>query len=360
MRKSQLKRNILIVRLSSPGDIVLASPLPKILKKYNPNATIAWAVQPESESLLANNPYIDELFLLDMSKWKDLWKRKRLIQLWKELASLKSDMQKWDFEVAYDLQGLFKSGLITWLSGAKSRVGIGSREGSAVFMHKMISRNIANRDQMGAEYRYLVNQLGYSDSDWNIHIPTSDENRQRATLLLADRKLDSEPYIVVSPFTTREQKQWKDEYWQQLLLRIRGRYQYRTVILGCEYESEAAERLASLCGGVSFAGKTNFLDACEIINRASACIGVDNALTHIAQASNVPSIALFGPSRPYLYSDNESSKVIYKDTYCSPCRRKPICKGDYHCMMEIAPDRVLTELKLLMKTSHQQIHKIRA
>ncbi len=354
MRKSQLKKNILIVRLSSPGDIVLAAPMAGVIKKYNPNAYLVWAVQPESKDLLINNPNIDELYLWDKRLWQELWKKKRLLKLIRLCIRTHKELKDKHFEIAYDIQGLFKSGLITWLSGAKERIGIGSREGSYIFMHRLVSRNIANRDQIGAEYRYLVSQLGYSDSKWQIGIKTSNDAQQRAADILAQHIQPNESFAVICPFTTREQKHWKEAYWQQLLLRVRGRYQFKTLILGASHEADRGKDLARKCGAINLAGTTGFQEAAEIIKRSSLAIGVDNALTHMSQASDTPSIAIFGPSRPYLYTENENSKVLHLDRYCSPCRRKPICQQRFECMTEITPDHVLAELRTLIKDTKQR------
>lgn len=353
MRKSQLKKNILIVRLSSAGDIVLASPLAEILKRHNPNSHIVWATQPDSKAFLEHNPYIDEIYLWDRKHWQQLWKKRRLITLVKECFRVHTELKQKNFQVAYDLQGLFKSGLLAWLSGAKERIGIGSREGSYVFMHKILSRNIANRDQMGSEYRYLVNQLGYSDGDWKIQLyanPEATTARRLAPALRPD-----EAYAVVCPFTTKSEKQWREDHWRELLLRIRGRYQLKTIILGNEEEREKGEALAKQCGAINLVGIASLAEASNIIHHAKLAVGVDNALTHLSQASNTPSVAIFGPSRPYMYTDNESSKVVHLDKPCSPCQRRPICKGGFYCMSEITPEKILTELKVLLRHSNQRI-----
>lgn len=331
------------------GDIVLASPIAEILKRHNPNARIVWAVQPESAELLRNNPHIDKVYTWDKEHWQELWKKRKFGELWAEIRQAQKELQSENFETAFDLQGLFKSGFFTWLSGAKERVGIGSREGSYWFMHKMISRNIANRDQLGSEYRYLVNQMGYSDGDWKIDITINKEAADNADE--ATRKVlgGSEPYAVICPFTTREQKHWPEEYWQQLILRIRGRYQLKTIILGARHEGTLGQQLARRCGANNLAGQTGLQEAVHIIKNARLVIGVDNGLTHISQSLDVPSIALFGPTRPYIYAGNSSSKVIYLDHICSPCARKPVCGGSYDCMTEISADTVLASIKQLLR-----------
>jgi len=265
MRKSQLKKNILIVRLSSTGDIVLSSPFAEILKRHNPNARIVWATQPESKEVLENNPYIDELYIWDRAHWETLWKQKKLIKLVKECFRVRSELKQKNFQFAYDLQGLFKSGLLTWLSGAEERTGIGSREGSYLFMHKP-------------------------------HIKPT------------------EGYAVICPFTKKTQKHWQDNNWQQLVLRIRGRYQLKTLILGAKEEGTKGQQLARKCGAINLAGAISIQDAGRIINGASLVVGVDNALTHLSQASDTHPFCRFIWTKPpvFIYRQRKQQGNLFR------------------------------------------------
>ncbi|WP_158224762.1 glycosyltransferase family 9 protein [Agaribacterium haliotis] len=327
----------------------MASPLAQVLKQQFPNSHIVWAVQKESAAVLRHNPYIDELFIWDKAHWQDLWKQKKYKQLWSAVKLARKTLRNYKFDLALDLQGLLKSGFFTWISAARQRIGIGSREGSYWFMHKMVSRNVANREQMGADYRYLVNQMGWSDQNWELKVYNTDEAETRAIHLLTEYLEPGEPFAVICPFTTREQKLWPDEYWQQLILRIRGRYHMKTVILGAKHEGNRGQQLARRCGAINLAGRTELLEAISLMQKAAVIIGVDNGLTHCSQALPVPSIALFGPSCPYRHSGCENSRVLFMDLNCSPCKRRPSCGGSYDCMKELSPDLVLTEIKQLFK-----------
>ena len=357
MRKSQLNISILVVRLSSVGDVVIASPFAEMLKRHYPNSRIVWAVQPDAVEILKNNPFVDDLFVFDKARWVSLLRQMRFKELVQVLKTIHKTLINEQFEVAYDLQGLFKSGLITWLSGAKSRIGLGSREGSHWFVHKMVSRNIANRSIVGSEYRYLINQLGFADDDWCIRLHTPENTEISAKKRLQERLAEGESYVALCPFANSRQKQWPTTYWEQLALRLRGRYQLRSIVLGAESDWEAAQELAKRCGVVNLCGVLSLQESSVLIQRASLTVGVENALTHVAQASDSPSIALFGPNCPYTFSGGANSKVIYLDKTCSPCHRPSACQGRFDCMQDISPDRVLTEIKQLL-TSTQQFQAV--
>jgi len=347
MRKSQLQTSILIIRLAAIGEIVTASPVAKAIKDQRPNAIICWIVEPEYRTLLEDNPYIDEVICWDKKRWQTLLRQYRFISLWREIQSMKRTLRQRNFEFAIDLQGLFKSSFLAWLSKSKHRIGLSSREGSNLLMTKTISRNLGNLAQIGADYRYLVNQLGFPERDWQMFVPTPKENTHENLLPDSYR---NENYAVICPFSTIPQKHWFDDYWQQLILRIRGRYQLRTIIVGGPEEKEKGESLARGCGALNLAGKTNLQQTAAFIKNASVLVGIDTGLTHMGHAFKIPTIALFGSTCPYSHTGLDTSMIIYLDRYCSPCKKNPTCKGKYECMRDITPDTVLTEMKSLMKT----------
>lgn len=350
MRKNLQSKKVLIVRNSAIGEILIASPLAEKLKEAGPNTEITWLINKSNAQILENNPYIDKLILWDPNSWDEAKKKLDLRALIKTLLILKKQLAAEKFDIAIDLQSDQLTSLLVWLSGAKQKIGIGSREGGYRMLHRLISRNIANQELIGSDYRYLLNQLGMDDNHWQMRIHPTEQARQNAQSLLKESGIPSgSPYAVILPFTTHNERNWPDDNWQQLILRIRGRHHLKTVILGSKNDTTSSERIAKRCGGVCLAGKTSIHETTHILEGAKLTIGVDNGFTHLAQSLAPPSIALFGATRPYLYTGNLSSKVIYLGKECSPCGGRPICEGAFNCMKDISPDKVLAELKSLLK-----------
>jgi len=234
MRKTESKKTYLLVRLSSLSDVVIASPFAKLLKEQNPNCRVIWITQPENAPFLNNNPYIDRVISWDKTQWLFMIKNGNFLKFFQEARKLSKDLRRESIDTAFDLQGLFKSGFITWLSKAKKRIGVGSREGSYWFMDKMVSTGMINRHHLGADYSYLATQLGFDDRAWRIDTHISQPNKDLAKKILHTRLSPNEDYAVICPFTTKPSKAWPQEHWQQLILRIRGRHQLKTIIIGHE------------------------------------------------------------------------------------------------------------------------------
>ena len=331
----------------------MASPVAERLKTHYPDSHIAWLAQTESAELLQGNPAIDEVIIWNRKRWLNLLGRGKWLSLWREVRELASHLRSKHFDIALDLQGLFKSGFLAWLSGAKIRLGLGSSEGSERFMHKTISRNMGEQNFIGAEYRYLLHQIGVSDTPWKMHIPVS-RNAEKETASIIEERIGKSPYMAICPFTRHREHLWQDENWQQVVLRIRAKYKFRTVILGEINSQSHGDKIASECGAINLIGKTTMQQAAAVVKNASLLIGVDTSPTHMGHAFQTPTLALFGSSCPYFYAGTETSRVIHQDLPCDPCDKTTECKGPFGCIRQINPDKVLAEVKHLIQLSSNE------
>jgi heptosyltransferase I len=340
---------ILLVRLSAIGDIVMASPLPGAIKRIHPNAQITWLCQPECEGLLSHHPDVDQVIVWPKGEWRKLWKQGKFIQLGRKIRQLRKQLQSENFDLALDLQGLLKSGYLTWLSGAKKRIGLGASEGSQLLMHQVISRDGGDQDLIGSEYRFLADQLGYDTSNFEMNLGVSPSALESMKLL--SQKSFGHAYFVICPFTTRPQKHWFDDYWQTTAAELKQKCGLPVVLLGGPADTDAANELCRGTEIIDLSGQTSLQEAAALIGLSQGLIGVDTGLTHMGHAMKVPTLALFGSTRPYLETGLVSSKVIYLALDCSPCRRNPTCDGRFDCLRQITPERVLGEFSLLLSDS---------
>lgn len=348
-------KTILIVRLSAIGDIVMASPVAAALKAQHPNCRVLWLTQPECASLVQDNPNIDEVISWPRAQWQQLWRERKWRRLYRSIREFSQMLKAKNIDTAIDLQGLLKSGILTWLSGAEHKIGLGSKEGSQLLMDQVIDRGLGDADLIGSEYRWLCQQVGAPTEPWTMQIGASDQAIANADALL--ETLDSDRYIAICPFTTRPQKHWHDAGWRALIPKLSTQLntlddniadQLPIVMLGGPGDSKHAQHLAKHHSVFNWVGKTRLPEAAHIISKASAVVGVDTGLTHMGHAYNIPTVALFGSTRPYLKTDTDNGKVIYLNKHCAPCKRKPTCDDRFHCLNDIAPDFIIQQLKALL------------
>lgn len=339
---------LLVIRLSAIGDVVIASPLIALLRRKHPQARIAWLVQPEAAAVLQANPDLDRVIVWPRGEWNRLLRSGRWWRLWCEFRGFVRELRRERFDLALDLQGLMKSGVWTWLSGARERVGLGSKEGSRFFMTRVIEKPRDKRI-IGSEYRYIAEVIGLEARPFAMWVALTEDDRRFAAEYIARQELAG-GYAVICPFTTRPQKHWFDAAWAALAPRLRETLGLKIVMLGGPGDRAAAERLLALAGNaiVSATGETTLRQAAALIERARLLVGVDTGLMHMGTAFDIPTIALFGSTCPYLHTDSDRTVVLYKSLPCSPCKRNPTCGGAYTCMRDITPDDVLATARRLL------------
>ncbi len=332
-------KSILVIRLSAIGDIVMASPLIKALRRRYPEARIAWLVQPEVRDLLSANPDV-EIIVWPRNQWRQLWRQRRWLRLFQEIKTFRNKLREHHFDVAVDVQGLLKSGLLAWLSGAKNRIGLGSKEGSALLMTRMIAKP-ENDPRIGSEYLHIARELEWDSEQFEMEVTLTADDEQFARKFIGQENLAG-GYVAFAPFTTRPQKHWVDTRWPELAGYLYRNHGLPAVVLGGPGDIEASAHLAGLFNTPvhELTGKTTLRQSAAVIGKAKLVVGVDTGLTHMGIAAKTPTIALFGSTCPYLDTGSAKARVIHKQFSCSPCRRNPTCGGEFSCMRAIAPDEV--------------------
>ena len=94
--------------------------------------------------------------------------------------------------------------------------------------------------------------------------------------------------------------------------------------------------------------------AAAVVQQATLVVGVDTGLTHLAIAQGVPTVALFGSTRPYVNPLAPHATVLYEPLPCAPCRRHPICGGTFPCMAALTTERVMAACRVLLATPGQK------
>ena len=333
-------RRILIIRPSAIGDVVMASSMLPALRRAYPDGYIAWLVDSPLEDLLKHNPLLDEIISWPKSYWRTLLRRGCLGSLVKEGYRFIKKLKGYHFDLAIDAQGLFRSRLFAWFSGAGQRIGLESREPGSLLMTRIVSRN-HDIHLIASEYRSLLKSLGLSVDGLQMQLVLGEADKSSVRKIRKELGINSR-YAVLCPFTTRDQKKWLPERWARLAEVTRSCFELDIVLLGGRRDrqeghaiiSESKIKIHSLVGNMSVA------ESGAIVCDASLVIGVDTGLTHMGIAFNRPTVALFGATCPYLVTGRDNAVVIYHPRPCSPCRRRPTCNGDYECMRTITVEEV--------------------
>lgn len=341
--------NILIIRPSAMGDIVMASPLLAVLRRAYPQARIAWLVEPGLADLLRHNRDLDEVILWPKGEWRRLAKEKRFIALLRRIAALRKELRSHRFDLGIDAVGLAKSRFLLWLSGARITIGFVSKEPGAFLLDRKVVKG-KDDPTMSSEYREMMVALGLDPGPFAPKIIVAAEDGAIARQLLASLGVGSD-YLVFAPFTTRPQKHWFDERWALLASELVNKFGKPVLILGGPGDAERGEGIAkqSATGSIhSLCGRTTLGQSAAIIEHASLLIGVDTGLTHMGTAFSIPTLALFGSTCPYLTTPSPRTQVLYDALACSPCRRQPTCHDQFDCMRALTVEKIAEAATLLL------------
>jgi heptosyltransferase-1 len=338
-------RSILLVRLSARGDVVLASPLIQAFRRTYPEARIAWLAEPHVKDLVLNNPHLDEVIVWNRTEWMQLLRRGRVWSAGRRAVDFVRELRRRKFDVAIDLQGLLRSGAMTYLSRAPIRIGLGPMEGSSVLMTHVVSPDRDDHPRVGSWYLHLAQELGLDAGDFRLDVVLSREDEESARRLVSSESLSD--YAVICPFTTRAQKHWFEDRWAELADRMHENLGFTTVILGGPGDVEACRRIqeAARAKTVSLVGKTTLTEAAAVVKSAALLVGVDTGLTHIAHAFDRPTVTLFGSFVPYSEPPTDRVRILFHPLECSPCHHRPTCDGEYTCMRLLTVDQVLSSAR---------------
>lgn len=352
------KTKILIVRLSAIGDVVHCLPILHSLRQKFNNAQIDWVVEDKAADILINNPLIDNVIVVPKKTWK---KRGFSFKNIHEYLSLIFNLRKEKYDIAIDLQELFKSASLAFLSGAKRRIGHkGTRECAEFFVNeKLPYHDIFDPNKMIIE-RYLepASHLGASIDEVIFSLPPVDEK----TIFYVDGLLSSidknKPLTIITPATIWPTKHWIEEYWSELIDMLDSKT--NIVFCGVDGDKDLINRIiigTKKKSYLSLAGKTNLFQLIEIFNRTHILISPDTGPAHIANATNNPEIIMmFGATshkRSCPYGDKHVS--LSAELPCQPCfkRNCPRIDNNMECMKKLKPemlfniiDKKLTNIKI--------------
>lgn len=336
---------ILVVKLSSIGDVVRTLPAVHALRQKFPDAFIGWAVERRAEEIVRHCPDVDDVYALSIPMGSGLTP-----QVWRKCVHVcggwtqgVSEIRKKRFDVALDFQGLFKSGLLSWLSGAPRRVGLGDnrREFCHLFMNEL-----AETTSLHALDRYasLVAHLGCDVSSPKYALRIPDEAETFAEEFLEKNGLrGGELLLGINPGASHPINRWEPERFAGVADLAAGKLSARIVVFGGPGDVEMEKRISrsAHCRTVSAAGKTTLMQLAALLKRCDVLVGCDTGPIHLAVAVGTPVVAIAGPADPRRTGPRGARAwVVRSDLPCQPCLRKPTCT-DIECMRLVTPEMVM-------------------
>ena len=301
--------NILLVRVSSLGDVLHNMPIVADIRRHFPDAHIDWVVEEGYFSLVRLNREVRHIIPFALRRWRKHLGDKAVRA---EIRGFFKRLREVEYDYVFDTQGLLKTGII--MGAARVRKGgrkVGLANGSEGSGYEGISRifhtqsvPLDPRTHAVARGRLVAGAaLGYAvDTPADFGLPDVAADEPRPAWMPA------EPYAVYFHGTARDAKKWAPENWIAL-----GRELAPMTILlpwGSPKEQAEAEALAARIPHARVLPKLSMADAVMLARRAALAVGVDTGLTHIAAAFSRPVVEIYCDSPKWKTEGNWSERIV--------------------------------------------------
>lgn len=297
--------NILIIKPSSLGDIVLALPALSALRRNFPDARISWLVRPEFAPLLENHPHLTEVILFDRKKLGKAWFHPGAFC---SLISVIRRLRRREFDAVFDFQGLLRTAALAWLSGCKNRFGMASsRELAHLFYTHKVEQN-QDCVHLVDYYLKIVQAAGAADLSPALSgaegvefiLPQDTTVADSVTKLLTSYNIERDNYVVFVAGSTDPDKCWPVECFASLADKIASQFHLSIVAAGASSEADSIERLKSLAHVpvANLAGRTSLGQLIALLRTARLVVSNDTGPGHIAAALGTPLVLMYSWSNP--------------------------------------------------------------
>jgi len=289
--------NILLIKPSSLGDVVMALPALSALRRSFPQARITWLIRPEFAPLIEGHPHLDEIILFHRKSLGKAWRDPAALR---GLTSLISTLRRSRFDAVLDLQGLFRSASLAWLSGCKHRFGPIWRKELARYFYTTAIPPRLEWVHVVDYYIKLVEVMGGADLRVEFVLPEKPEAAAAARDLLSRHGVDPGRYAVLIPGSAQVSKCWPAERFAALADRLTSDHGLAVAATGSRAESPMIERIQGLAKHpiANLAGRTSLPELTELLRLAKLVVSNDTGPGHIAAALGKPLVMMFSWSNP--------------------------------------------------------------
>lgn len=347
--------NILIIRLSSLGDVLMTIPAVLAIRNTFREAHISWLVEGSVGQLLSHQSFIDDVIEFPRHNIVKSFKKSDPIRGIREIKTFIKRLREINYDIVADFHGIIKSAIFSMLARGGRRLGFGkmyAKEKSHLFYGETVTAN--NERIHKVERNMLIARYLGADGDVpqvSLTVPAHfdayiDDFFSNAGL--------TGPVFAVNPFSSSSgiYKRWGAKQYGEIIKNIYDKIGAQVIILWGPGEEKEAEHLRKMGGNKAVLScPTNVPQLFSLLKRIDMYIGGDTGVMHLAAFVGCPMVAIFGPTDVNInapYSKN--CTIVRKDLLCSPCKNKK-CKNK-KCLTDITVEEVFEAI--LEKNNEQR------
>ena len=321
-RKRKTNLHILVIRLSSIGDIILTTPVLGALKKKYPDAVIHFLVMDTYQDAISGNPHVDRLILFEKRKYRGVSGIYRFSRTLKDTR----------YDLIIDLHAKIRSRLISiFVPGRVFRYKKRALWKSILVPLRL--RRYQVDDTIVRSYFKPLEKLFVYYTDETLRFDFEPQTLEKI------RSYTNA--VVMAPGAANNTKQWPAAYWAEL----GGMMTDPIVLIGGKDEYDLCEEIRRTIGNrcVNLAGKLSLKESGALISVSKYVITNDSGPFHIARGTGKKVFVIFGPTDPNMFTYDENAVLIHAGTPCSPCSLhgdKTCPRGHFDCMKSLTPEKV--------------------
>jgi heptosyltransferase-2 len=330
------------------GDAVMAIPALEAIRRAHAKAEIIILARPAVADLYGDQPFADRILKYDNASRHSGWLgRERLIR----------ELRREKFDLAVLLQNAFEAAWLAWRAGIPERAGY-ARDGRGWLLSKPI--RVPNKGDIPRHeshyYLELVRRAGWIESRGEImpirlQVAESSREAAEASLLRAGARPGAWRCAIAPGASYGAAKCWPPERFAALADRLISECGADVILFGTPGENEVASRICSSMkrSAISLVGKTSMRDLAALFSACSIFIGNDSGAMHVAAATGLPVIGIFGPTDPEGTAPVTPQFTLIREAVsCSPCFLRS-CPIDHRCMTRIGVDSVFVAAERMQR-----------
>ena len=331
-------KKILIIRMSSIGDIVLATSFLKSVKQKYPDGEIHFLIKKEFSELVKNHPSIDKLISFD----KKLGLR--------ELFRMGKFLRNNNYDIIFDIHSVFRTRILSLFL----RKNLFKQIRKPRLRRFLLFYGYQNFFEKSFSHIKMYHTLLNQDKTFpptNLFIEDEEKNETKKFLV---KNNIGDNYIAVVPGAAWSQKQWSIDNYNNLMTRLIESFNSKIVILGATNDI-ICDQIIKDDRIVNLKDKTSLRMAMGIVKYAKHTLGSDTGLLHISEAMGTPVTMILGPTSRETGArvTLSNSKVIEnKDLWCRPCSQngsRPCYRKEQYCMSKINSEKVFDNVSKALK-----------
>jgi heptosyltransferase-3 len=316
---------ILLTRLRYLGDVILTTPTIETFRQAYPAGYVAYLTEADGAAVLEGNPHLDEIII-----WQEgLGGQRRCIE----------QLRRRRFDIVVDLFSNPRSALLTYLAGARWRMGY--RRGPRGLLYNLAIETAGEVPAIETHLR-AARTLGIEPGRLRTRIYLSDSDRLWGSGFVDAGIEDGSPIIGFFPGGKWPAKRWRLERFVQLASLLVREVRARVFAFFGPHESEDAEPYASMAGGdQSVCRGQTVRELAGIIASCDLLVSNDGGPMHIGPAVGTPTLGILGPTEPQIwfpYRREDGHRLLIHEVDCRPCHRHDC--GEPECLDSITVDEV--------------------